>query len=242
MTTPALGLGLGLWSQSSLPVWKPSDEAGYFAHYEADQGLYQAAGGDAATTHGSVVGQWQDLSGNGKHLAQGDNDKRPTLDLTTYAGYPNVKFDGSNDYIEVTGISRSLPTTVFVVAESTYASANEIILIVNDGGTCLMFRPQSGESADNLSAAAPGGSWPDNTRKIATLRSKADALGIRIDSGEEVTAASTPTAGNRVNLGGRPTQLYCACRIYAVLIYNADLDASAQARVRKYLKTKWGTP
>lgn len=67
----------------------PDAIAGLQAWYRVDQGV---------TTSGTEVTGWQDSSGLGRHMSQATSAYRPAV-AQDPAGFPVVRFDGSNDYL-----------------------------------------------------------------------------------------------------------------------------------------------
>jgi hypothetical protein len=228
---------------NSITAWKPSDETGYFADFRGDLGTITTGGG--AATNGQPVEIWQDQSGNGRHLLAGNTGattNAPLLDESTYAGYPHLNFDGSNDYLAVIStITR--PQTVFCVAESKSETANERYFSTSDSGVRMMVEPP-GPALDvkNNGAVTSGDQMPLNTRHILTARTTATDNAIRVDNNTEVVV--TETTGNGIGLfvGGTSAGSGANQRHYALLVYQGDLDSNSQIKVRKYLKAKWGTP
>lgn len=226
---------------NAITAWKPSDESGYFADFRADAGLYQTTGGAAATAHGDPVGEWQDQSGNARHLSQSTTTKRPLLDLTTRAGYPHLDFDSTDDALQRI-ITLNSPVTAFVVGEYKSVQGNKAILRTGDSGNTMRLYQYDPDQLRNGNAISADGSFPVNTRKIITGRTTSALHGIRIDSGSEVTSTETTVNGFGIYVSQSAGGGGADVRVYAVLIYAADLDSAAQARVRAYLKAKWGTP
>lgn len=64
---------------SALALWLDADDA------------------STLTLNGSTVAQWNDKSGNGRHVAQATGSNQPTYNLTGFNSNPAVVFDGSND-------------------------------------------------------------------------------------------------------------------------------------------------
>jgi len=226
---------------NAITAWHPDDESGYFADFRADAGLFQTVGGSAATLHGDLVAEWQDQSGNNRHLGVLGTGNRPSLDLTTYAGYPHLNFDGTDDYMfDLVTLSR--PHTVFIVAESKSETSNERYFSTADSGTRMIVEPPGPATLDvrNNGAATTGDQMPLNTRKIITARTNSTVNAVRVNSGTEVAATETTGNGIGMYVSGTSAATAANQRHYALIVYSADLDASAQARVRKYLYAKWG--
>jgi len=114
--------------------------------YRADLGTFQAAGGAAATADGDVIGQWQDQATAADHLAQANNDKRPTLQ-TGANGQPVMRFDGADDYLQgpfTNGGLLAQPYTIFAVAQLDAASIDDgtadILLNADDNVQRMAFQ------------------------------------------------------------------------------------------------------
>lgn len=59
------------------------------------------------------VAQWDDLSGNERHLLQADGTRQPLYRTDVLSGRPSVRFDGINDYLQVVfGETLSQPNTI----------------------------------------------------------------------------------------------------------------------------------
>ena len=234
-------------ASNALVSWHPDDESGYYADYRNDAGLYQTAGGIAATAHADPVGQWQDQSGNARHIANATAGERPTLDSTTYAGYPFMLFDGSDDYLRV-DVTHTLPQTAFIVAETIAVASSKRLFSTGEASDRMLVTPLTGDEIQNgggtPATTDPNNLWPVNTRGIVTARTTSTNHYIRINGGTEyASGACTPGAGSRILVGGIPgAGGDHNCRVFGVLFYAATLDADAQPRVRKYLKAKYGTP
>lgn len=64
-----------------------------------------AADASTITTVGGVVSQWNDKSGNGRHLSQITAASRPAYQATGLNGLPTLQFDGGNDFLQNTSFS-----------------------------------------------------------------------------------------------------------------------------------------
>jgi len=92
--------------------------AGLQLWLKADAGTYQ----DAAMTVPAVldtdpIGGWQDQSGNGNHVTQVMAGKKPLLKLNQQNTLPAVRFDGVDDYINVTMTTGTAVTVFQVIAQ-----------------------------------------------------------------------------------------------------------------------------
>ena len=75
---------------------------------------------DLGVTNGAGVSVWEDQSGNGHDATQGTATYRPTLQTNQINGYPSIRFDGSDDYLQASGVAdfwngEDLPRSFFIV-------------------------------------------------------------------------------------------------------------------------------
>lgn len=76
----------------SAAAWSPGDVDGLYAWYDADA--------ISGLNNGDPVSTWTDESGNARNQTQVDT-ARPTYQTNIQNGLPGVRFDGSNDYMNV---------------------------------------------------------------------------------------------------------------------------------------------
>jgi hypothetical protein len=109
---------------------------------KADAGIFTD---DAATTpaasDGDVIAVWQDQSGQGYHVSQTDNTKRPLLKLAANGinSRPTILFDGTNDILVRTvanWLSGDSAGSMFAVTRmSATPSSNQLLLATSDEAT-----------------------------------------------------------------------------------------------------------
>lgn len=128
--------GVYVCEQPEEDTWTPADPlpvSGLYPEhwYRSDQGLWQDAGVTPAVADGDVVGRWEDLTANNDHVNQAAAGNKPTLqngagDLLN--GYPVIRFDGGNDYLQgayTTGGQMTQPNTLFAVAALDPTAVND---------------------------------------------------------------------------------------------------------------------
>lgn len=100
-----------------------------------DAGTYQSSGGSAAASDGDVVGEWQDQSGNGRHLTQATASLKPVLKTGANGinGVSVVRGDGTDDYLTnaYNGTALSQVSMAFVVRPLEDVSTDGIIQWAN---------------------------------------------------------------------------------------------------------------
>lgn len=104
-------------------TWKkkfiPTDIAGCVLWLRSDLGI---------TKNGSnLVSLWEDQSGVGNHFSQDTPDKKPTYYDNQIDGYPDLFFDGIDDYLRCDSIVHNQPISVFMVIKGhVFPSYGEI--------------------------------------------------------------------------------------------------------------------
>lgn len=73
---------------------------------------------------GAAVAQWDDLSGNDRHLAQATGGNQPIWKAKSFNGLPCIRLDGSNDYMNCTAFSFTNLTLFIVVRINNFIGDN----------------------------------------------------------------------------------------------------------------------
>jgi len=220
--------------------------------------------------NGTGVGTWYDKSGNANNVTQGA--AAPTFVLNAINGRPAVRFSGSLQYLATsTSVGANLlpqldsttqnvtgDATIFIVASSKTASANEPALKVSGTGSIPfdVYLPKSGGAAatwdfgtgDTVSGAW-GGSlstptvWSlqvshsnSSTNPMAIFRN-----GTQVVSTLNQAGAYTYTTNAVLNVGFDGAATYFSGDIGEVIIYSAYLANSDRQNIEQYLEMKWGT-
>lgn len=228
------------------PVWLPPHMDLLFSMHRADLATYQSVGG-AASGDGAVVGQWQDLSGNGHHFTEATTAAKPTRRFNVKNGHPALQFDDVDDRLTITyGAALAQPLTVFMVAQMAATgqrylfdgidATNRLILFKADpDGYLKMDVPGAGGTEPN-SGFAPGANW-FICRSIFDGASASIAVnGVHLMTGDTGTATTAGTTlGNRYSFDF-PLNGYIAERI----VYTGALTSTQSAQVESYLSARYG--
>lgn len=126
---PLFKLGINerfrLGKSSKSKAWTPSDVSGLAIWLRSDLGLYQeAAGTTPATANNHPVGLWKDQSGNGRNFQTGTTT-RPLLQTGILNNHPVIRFNGIDDYMNITS-TIALPFTLFIVTATSGNSDSKI--------------------------------------------------------------------------------------------------------------------
>jgi hypothetical protein len=83
---------------------------------------------------GSNAGQWDDLSGNGRHVTQTDVSRQPVIVANALNSRQVRRFDGSNDILTNASYSTAQPFTVFVVIGDYSSTATTKNIFAGNSG------------------------------------------------------------------------------------------------------------
>lgn len=89
--------------------------------------------GQGITVTGSGVSQWDDLSGNGRHLLQGTDAARPALQADG-----SVLFNGTSHYLKCSAFTLNQPTCVLMVVKQVSWTSGERLCDGNTNDTGLL--------------------------------------------------------------------------------------------------------
>lgn len=203
---------------------------------------------DAATftfASGTIVSQWNDKSGNARHVSQATSTLQPTRDTTQNSLYA-VRFDGG-DRLDGSNVSMTTAHTTFIVFKDTGAQFNSGQLgrygngrydradnVTGDLGYTRL--GVANEFFGSAAAARDQGcnAWTwYHTASNSTLYKNGTSV-YSGSSGNDNTAAAALSigAGNSTSFRG----LICEW-----LHYSASLGSTDRSAVESYLRTKWGT-
>lgn len=111
----------GETTSTVLPVASMSGQVVVPAQPDSMGGLKLWLKADAITglNDGDPVGTWNDSSGNGNNAAQSTAANKPTYKTSIINSQPIVRFDGSNDRLDISSIAIPNDPIVFVIAKVT---------------------------------------------------------------------------------------------------------------------------
>lgn len=107
-----LGIKLGINTNTPISVnWTPAQLSSLF--------WFDASDATTITDSGGLVTQWDDLSGNDRHLTQGTAADQPSTGINTLNSKNVIKFDG--DYM---GMASGVTTKAFIWVANNYNGSN----------------------------------------------------------------------------------------------------------------------
>lgn len=237
----------GLRAQSG-SIWTPS--------LIASSLWLDASDAASITTIGGAVSQWNDKSGNGRHLAQGTSSLRPLYSSTGFNGRPAIDFDGVDDWLRNDAYQPYGAYTAFFVVARDGASEDTLWLIGGSNKTEIIFINSAGYTQISLgigSSTAVGVTPSTSTdSRSFLLWSSWDGAGTASTDcriGYDGTPQYVTTSGALgydaevgFGLGRRPIQGTNTFdgKVSEVLFFDHALADSTIATIEGYLAHKWG--
>jgi hypothetical protein len=205
-------------------------------------------------TDGTDLTQWDDLSGNARHLTS-EATKYPLYKTNAInTNMPGVLWDGTNDYLRHnTAFTQNYQSSLFVVCKQTTAGSK--ILFIEGGtlynSTAFGLYGDSGGSwiyKDSTYTGAGTNDWVTNAYNIceAHYSGAAEATflrnGITQSNGVVTGSPATGSASRVLNVGARNggASSFYQGYIFELFRYNAKLADADVVTVRNALATKWG--
>ncbi|MFP4218809.1 MAG: LamG-like jellyroll fold domain-containing protein [Salinarchaeum sp.] len=211
-------------------LWSAIPDSGdLHAHWDATQ--LSLDDGDAVTTWDDPVGD-NDATGNA------------TYRTGQISGNAVVRFDGTDDYLDVVGDTLSQPYHVFVVAEHAgLGTSNQELIDGGDDSDRAILQFDGGD--DRWYAGTPdgnlmGGGNPDTDSHLFTFLIDGSNSYFRID-GAQVNTKDVPGKFNLISIGARSdnTQNFDG-DIGEISIHDTALSNSDESEWESYLADKWG--
>lgn len=206
---------------------------------------YDAANTSSVTISGGVS-QWSDVSGNGRHLAQGTSSDRPTYVTPGKNGLNTISFDGSNDQLQTSSFTFTNPATFFfVIKMGSFASYQSVFDGINNNTANLN---ANNDSSINKFAFYSDG-WETvqltglslNTWYRTTWVFNGGSSLAYINDGSAVTWSD----GNLSNIGGFRLGEgdgggeHANMELGEFIVYNRALNSTERGQINSYLSTKW---
>lgn len=236
-----LGHTPGLWtppSSAAAVAFTPSSIAGLQAWYKADAGT-------STTTDGVAISQWNDQSGNARHLTQATGANQPLYKAAIQNALPGVLFDGVNDQLAATAVSVAQPDTIFAVVKNLQVIPGTVNGIFDGATTRQSVYRQTDDTLRATAGTDTGSTFTFGTANAHQMslivNGASTALWMNASSvalGNIGTATLASLIIGQNFLASAPWNGY----IFEWLIYNSSLSTTNRQSVEAYLKSKWGTP
>jgi hypothetical protein len=200
---------------------------------------------------GGFVSQWNDKSGNGRHVSQAIGTSQPITGTTTQNGLNVIVFDGTNDILTVSpgGTFSRFFTYAFVATPST--ETNDWLFEIQGNGQWAVitkfssrayeyFEASNGSARFTLGATTLTGY---NTGIVSHQGNYVTSLVNGAPSGSATNGGTTDMTLGTIKVGGFSTSLNNASTNFAELLYfNRALANQDLQNLSNYLRQKWATP
>ena len=237
--------GGGSWTPSSL-----SPSAWYDASQASDMTLVSGA-----------VSQWNDRSGNDRHLTQGTAGNRPAYASATLNSLNLVTFDGTSDFLSGSALSDYITDTAHMVLAvfrqrgavvgTAQAYGNKAVIADQEGYFGLHINAPSGAS----SARVMGYNWDgnedkviqtigaDNAWSIVAFTHGSGNLDMTRNGGTVTTTASGATSVLTATLDvGRClySNVFLEMDLAEIVILSSAVTTTDRQKLEGYAAHKWG--
>ncbi len=201
---------------------------------------------------GAAASGWMDQSGKANDASQTTVSKQPVLLDAAVNGQPTLKFDGTNDSLDIQENSDLKPerVTVFVVGRHTDGGTAYRTYVRAGGalskGYALMKRNAASTAGFNINtytSTYAAGTLPVNTYGVMTGRYNGENIDFFVNGLPTASYASTATisyAASPVYIGSTATGNYLQGEIAEVLIFNRALSDAERKGVESYLYARYG--
>lgn len=246
------------------PAFSPTDISGLLLWLDASDSstLYDATSGGSLVAADGTIGRWEDKSGNNRHATQSTIASRPIRKTSIQAGKDVVRFDGSNDFFNISslnGLANSY--TFFGVAKRASVNSNFCFAGVAQAGGSNYFpafaRIRASENTyvlaanggapeeDNHSTYSTSNAFGSTSWFQATQMSSPSSASLRLNE-TSLSPLATSNAGQSNNFtaigmsgGDAGVQGFTNSDFAEILYYNSVLSNENIQLVESYLKNKW---
>ena len=281
-TGPSSSVASGIWDlrtverQMRATAWpvslgSPTEITGLAVWLDASSAdtLYDATSGGSLVAADNGVARWEDKSGNGSHAVQGTGANQPLRKASVQNGRDVLRFDGTNDTLQISSITLPTYFTAFVVSSTTRSGSDlkfwmehSANVNSNDGfffnGTyegAWTIRRGAGSSAVRYGPIVDSSDWIGSGWALASLTYNSEGVGAIYKNGTFVsdstldlstTAPATSALSNSdvtasLNIASRNgSGLFLNGDIGEIVIYNSALSSVSREAVENYLLAKWG--
>ena len=215
--------------------------------------LWLDAADTATITHSAnAVSQWDDKSGNARHVSQGTAANRPTTNVATQNGRNVIRFDGTNDILSTSSSWAMGSDYTWFVVFKVPTTATRYILNFDEtpgGSDHAIISQWSSRPIEHFIGGSYGARYQIGTGStsgwnvvthVRAAQSHTSFLNGSASGSGTSTAMPAWTATTRV--GGSGLSEFADTDIAELVVYTSALGSTDRASVESYLKTKWSTP
>ncbi len=225
--------------------------------------LLDAGNATYGASNGGEVTEWRDASG-GNRNAVTVSGRGPTLVTNALGGDPVLRFDGSNDYLDLPAAFADFTggMTLFVVARPTSVQAGSKLLLLGNGAgqaNVALGRDGGGAGLQYFTTNASGSfGWFGTGNALttneaalytvlqpggaagATVQAKVSKNGTEVGSGSVYVPPVVTRSANYIGRSYWSGDGYFGGDLAEIILYNRALSAVERAQVHDYLAQKYG--
>lgn len=195
------------------------------------------------TSSGGAVSQWNDKSGNGKHLTQGTGSLQPTTGANTINGLNVITYDATR-YVGATSVTMGTTLSIFLVVKVDSGNGSNAQFINYYGSNPCLYLSSGNWAAYGQSSGITSGTTADTTvAHVLSAEFNGASSTLRLDGSQIATGTLDNMGGSGVgtlDVTGHSGQ-GAICKIGELLIYPL-LSSTNRNAVEAYLRSKWNTP
>ncbi len=231
----------------SVPVGLGGSRRGFSPKQIVGLALHLDAAKITGLAAGDPVGTWSDLSGNGNTATQATAAKQPSYQANVLNGKPVVRFDGVDDYFDLTIFLSISSITVFAVLKQTSGISVKAIVAGNTASFEYRLTDTHKQESLKTNTASMGVSTTAlSTTAFSSVNVTYDGANgsYRLNGADDGSFASAQSFTDSLRYVGSNsgTGEFFAGDIAELLLYTSALDVTERGKVEGYLKKKWGTP
>lgn len=191
------------------------------------------------TVTGAGVSQWNDASGNGRHLKQGTDTNRPALQTDG-----SVLFDGSDNFLICDAFTYNQPATIYWLGKQVTWTSGDMLWAGQSTSVFLRqttsspnIRPVAGTETFGLNN---GNLALDTYGVVAVVLNGASSLS-QVNNGTVISGDAGATNPGGFTLAALSTPgVYGHTQVKEVILFAAAHDAAQRALVNAYLRAVGG--
>jgi hypothetical protein len=226
----------GAWQYAALSspaAFTPASISGLYAWYDASQ-IVGKVDGDA-------ISQWDDLSGNARHLLQATGSKQPLYKAAVQNGKPVVRFDGVDDDLTAAlAATLAQPFTIVVVGRASTGTSTNENFTASPSGNVFVAGRTGGGGVYSIQGGTPftqiSAGRKENAFKLITAIFNGATSEIHVNGA--TTAGSLGTTGYATplrvgSLGG--TTEFLNGDVAELIVYSKALNSTEVGQIEAYL-------
>jgi len=216
-------------------LWTPLSIPNLAAYYDSDFGI---------TKDGSnKVSAWADQSGNGRDLVQATSSLQPLWEDNQLNGHPIITFDGIDDYLLFTPLSRFLPYSLWIVFKIPPTGVDQKQILSGSAGYRGYFIDNAGNwlikwtSSICTSAHPAGGTWVLGTLRRRVIGESNDDFFVN-NSSDLATGVGSDTTFYYIKPGGHSSYVADTSIANIGVVFDVLSDAD-KANLHSYMNSRY---